>query len=266
MSGPPRKPHGLRPEPSYRREPLGNPLSPTQTLARAREDQPIPFGRQPHRPPSIPTIAPSRRIARSSASFGLLRGAPARPGPGGFPQPGGWDPEARAGRWRAKRSDFSRACEKVGAAQGYRCDQTRNHWDPDPCFFNGLERPARGFPCARGRVGNASEMGHKSSRKGGRAGGSGARSSAPPADVSLTVGVVGSNLGLAVPVSRQARVQAASGCLPQAPLLSLAGPVLLPAQLPQPPAGLLGKHSSLGEGRDREPGVPERHIVDPRSV
>ena len=138
MSGPPRKPHGLRPEPSYRREPLGNPLSPTQTLARAREGQPIPFGRQPHRPPSIPTIAPSRRIARSSASFGLLRGAPARPGPGGFPQPGGWDPEARAGPWRAKRSDFSRACEKVGAAQGYRCDQTRNHWDPDPCFFQWL--------------------------------------------------------------------------------------------------------------------------------
>ena len=166
MSGPPRKPNGLRPEPSYRREPLGNPLSPTQTLARAREGQPIPFGRQPHRPPSIPTIAPSRRIARSSASFGLLRGAPARPGPGGFPQPGGWDPEARAGRWRAKRSDFSRACEKVGAAQGYRCDQTRNHWDPDPCFFNGLERPARGFPCARGRVGNASEMGHKVVEKG----------------------------------------------------------------------------------------------------
>ena len=30
--------------------------------------------------------------------------------------------------------------------------------------------------------------------------------------------------------------------------------------------GRRGEVRFLGEGRDREPGAPERHIVDPRSV
>jgi len=138
VSGPPRKPHGLRPEPSYRREPLGNPLSPTQTLARAREDQPIPFGRQPHRPPSIPTIAPSRRIARSSASFGLLRGAPARPGPGGFPPAGGMGPRGASGSLASKTFRLFKSMRESRGCSGLSVRPDAQPLGPRPVLFQWL--------------------------------------------------------------------------------------------------------------------------------
>ena len=56
-----REPHGLRPGPTYRREPLGTPFHPHQILARAREASPSSFSCSASREQPRPAASPRRR-------------------------------------------------------------------------------------------------------------------------------------------------------------------------------------------------------------
>ena len=67
----------------------------------------IALRRSPRSPQSV-------RLQGPAPFFRVLRGALAGPRAGAFPQPGLWNPETRAGPWRAKSADFSRGSEKLG--------------------------------------------------------------------------------------------------------------------------------------------------------
>jgi hypothetical protein len=65
----------------------------------------IPFpSRWPDHHSTSPMVATTCRIARSSASVRVLRGAARRPGAGAFPHRGSGALMARAGPWRGQNS------------------------------------------------------------------------------------------------------------------------------------------------------------------
>ena len=67
----------------------------------------------PHDHPNSPDRKAQRHFPGPSRPPGSTGGR-------GFPPAGLWDPEARAGPWRAKSGDFSKGSEEVGAAQANR--------------------------------------------------------------------------------------------------------------------------------------------------
>ena len=74
-----REPHGLRPGPTYRREPLGTPFHPHQILARAREASPSSFSCSASREQPRPAASPRRRRSSTPSSTpGAARHRPHR--------------------------------------------------------------------------------------------------------------------------------------------------------------------------------------------